>query len=196
MATILVVCSGNICRSPVAEGLLRHALLGRFGTDAPRVSSAGTIGLTGASATQESVEAAAERGTDIAAHVARRLTDQMIAEADVIVCMATEHRDEVAERDVEAGSRAFTLKELARLLEIDTPHVLLGPDRLTERVATAAVARSAGASGNPFDEDIVDPIGMPMETYRAIAWEIDQWTDRLVAGLFGPVPAEIVGEGT
>ena len=37
---------------------------------------------------------------------------------------------------------------------------------------------------------------MPMETYRAIAWEIDQWTDRLVAGLFGPVPAEIVGEGT
>jgi protein-tyrosine phosphatase len=47
MTTILVICTGNICRSPIAEGLLRQALSGRFGELAPVVSSAGTSGLEG-----------------------------------------------------------------------------------------------------------------------------------------------------
>ncbi|HEX7248513.1 MAG TPA: hypothetical protein VF351_10495, partial [Actinomycetota bacterium] len=45
MTSILVVCTGNICRSPIAEGMLRVALQARFGDDAPTVSSAGTWGV-------------------------------------------------------------------------------------------------------------------------------------------------------
>ena len=37
-----------------------------------------------------------------------------------------------------------------------------------------------------FDEDVVDPLGMPLESYRAIAWELDQWIGRLLNGLYGP----------
>ena len=74
MTSILVICTGNICRSPISEGLLRNALQRRFGPAAPDVSSAGTSGLEGSGAMPESVQAAAELGVDISSHVARRLT--------------------------------------------------------------------------------------------------------------------------
>lgn len=196
MASILVVCSGNICRSPVAEGLLRRGVQRRFGADAPEVSSAGTIGLEGSPATQESVHAAGERGVDISTHVARRLTDAMVQRADLVVCMAAEHRAEIEQRVPAAIDRTFTLKEMTRLLEDDAPAAPQGEGTLAARAAAAADTRRAGGSANPYDEDIVDPLGMPLETYRAIAWELDEWIERMLAGLFGPVAAGVVGEGT
>jgi protein-tyrosine-phosphatase len=110
MASILVVCSGNICRSPIAEGLLRRALERRLGAAAPSVSSAGTIAIDGGPPSEGSIVAAAERGVDIAAHVATALTDAAIRTADLCLCMAGEHRDEIAGRVPEAAARAFTLK--------------------------------------------------------------------------------------
>ena len=83
-----------------------------------------------------------------------------------------------------------------RLLEHDAPASLLSGDALGARIAAAADARRGGGPANPYDEDVVDPLGMPLETYRAIAWELDDWIDRLLAGLFGPVPAGVAGEGT
>jgi len=195
MASILVVCSGNICRSPVAEGLLRRGVQRRFGADAPEVSSAGTIGLEGSPATSESVQAAAERGVDISAHVARRLTDAMVQEADLVVCMAAEHRAAIEQRVPSAIDRSFTLKELTRLLDDDTPTSPQPLDTLATRAGQAAAGRRTGRSANPYDEDIVDPLGMPLETYRAIAWELDEWIERLLGGLFGPVAAVVPGEG-
>jgi protein-tyrosine phosphatase len=189
------VCSGNICRSPVAEGLLRRGVQRRFGSAAPMVSSAGTIGLEGSAATPESVRAAAERGVDISTHVARRLSDAMVERADLVVCMAAEHRAEIEQRVPAAIDRIFTLKELTRLLEDDAPAAPQDHDTLAARAAAADDGRRTGGSTNPYDEDIVDPIGMPLETYRAIAWELDEWTDRMLAGLFGPVEAAVAGEG-
>ena len=95
MTSILVICTGNICRSPISEGLLRDALERRFGAAAPSVSSAGTSGLEGSGAMPESVQAASELGIDIAGHVARRLTPAMASEADLLLCMARDHRDTV-----------------------------------------------------------------------------------------------------
>jgi protein-tyrosine phosphatase len=168
----------------VAEGLLRRALDRRLGGAAPTVRSAGTIGLVRNPATPEAVEAAAELGVDITAHEARRLVDAMIEEADLLLCMAAEHREEITERVPEAIDRTFTLKELTRLLELEPA---TGPAALLDRVGAAAAARAAGAPANQFDQDVVDPLGMPIETYRAIAWELDEWIERLVAGLLGPV---------
>ena len=186
MGSILVVCSGNICRSPVAEGLLRRALHRRFGERAPTVSSAGTIAMDGNAISDGSVLAAGERGVDIARHRARLLTAPLISGADLCLCMAAEHRDEIAELVPEAADRAFTLKELVRLLEREPRADAAGPDALPGRIAAAAASRALEGAPNPFDEDVVDPIGMPVETYRAVAWELDEWVDRLVAGLFGP----------
>jgi protein-tyrosine phosphatase len=190
MTSILVVCSGNICRSPIAEGLLRRAMQRRPAGEPLSIASAGTIAMEGTPAKPEAVAAARDRGVDIAAHRARRLTDPMIADADLLICMATEHREEIEERVAGAAGLTFTLKELTRLLELDAT-----PADLPGRIEAAAAARTDGGltEEERSDEDVVDPLGMPLETYLTIASELDDWTERLVAGLLGPVAVRAEG---
>ena len=64
-------------------------------------------------------------------------------------------------------------------------------DRLRARVAQAADLRRSGFQGNPHDEDVADPIGMPQQTYDAVAWEIDEWCGRLVEALFADQGREL-----
>ena len=193
MTSILVVCTGNVCRSPIAEGFLRAALTRRMGADAPSVSSAGTAGWDGSAAMAESVQAARERGVEIGAHVARRLEASHLAAADLIVTMAAEHRDAVAAWEPRTADRIFTLKELVRLVESMAP--VTSSTDISTRVAAAAERRRKGFAGNPLDDDVVDPLGMPLDSYRAIAWELDEWTERLADGLVGPVPLPAQREG-
>ena len=186
MTAVLVVCTGNVCRSPMAEGFLRAALERRFGHAAPAVSSAGTAGWEGSGAMDEAIEAAAERGVDISDHVARRLVPGMASAADLVVCMAAEHRDAISANEPAAAPRAFTLKELTGLLETSTGGRAGEPDALPVRIAAADAARRAGA-GDHVDADIADPLGSPLEVYRAVAWELDTWSERLVDATYGPV---------
>jgi len=187
MAIVLVVCTGNVCRSPIAEGLLRAALEARLGERAPAVASAGTMGWEGSQADPASVEAAAERGVDISGHRAREVVPQEVLAADLVLAMAREHAEALADL---APRRTFTLKELVRLVEaLPSP----GPGEpnalLQARVADADELRRSGFEGNPYDEDVADPLGMPLESFRAIAWELDEWCGRLADGLFGRHPA-------
>jgi low molecular weight protein-tyrosine phosphatase len=186
MTAVLVVCTGNVCRSPMAEGFLRAALERRFGHAAPAVSSAGTAGWEGSGAMDEAIDAAAERGVDISDHVARRLVSGMAADADLVLCMAAEHRDAIDANEPEAGPKTFTLKELTGLLEASADGRADEPDVLPARVAAADVARRGGA-GQPRDMDIADPLGSPLDIYRAVAWELDTWSERFVEAAYGPV---------
>lgn len=194
MASILVVCTGNVCRSPLAEGFLRHALAERLRGEVPEVSSAGTVGWDGSGAMPESVRAGAERGLDVSSHVARRLTAEDLERTDLMVGMAREHREAAAELHRGAASRSFTLKELVRLLD-ELPADLdpASPD-IVGRVGAAAELRRNGFSGNEWDEDVVDPLGMPLSSYRAVAWELQEWTQRLADGLVGTVPVPAGGD--
>ncbi|MGZ8566134.1 MAG: arsenate reductase/protein-tyrosine-phosphatase family protein [Actinomycetota bacterium] len=190
MSAILVVCTGNVCRSPLAEGIVRHALRGRVGEEAPTVSSAGVAGWEGSPATAESVAAARELGIDISGHIARRLTPEMIAGADLILAMAEEHRRLTVAAVPSAAPRTFTMKELVVLLETAPPVPLTtsggSAARLTERLATASHLQEAGAfRGAGDDHDMADPLGMPMDTYRDLAGELDDLTARMVVGLYG-----------
>jgi protein-tyrosine phosphatase len=196
MTCILVVCTGNICRSPIAQGILRDELHRRLGDGAPDVVSAGISGWDGSRATNEAIEAANERGSDISGHVARRLSRGDVDRADLILCMAAEHREETVHAVPGASEKTFTLKELVRLLET-RPAEAAGGLTWTERVRAANELRRSGFPGNPNDEDISDPLGMPLESYRAVAWEIDEWIRRLVEGLVGKAPARagIWGKG-
>lgn len=183
MASILVVCTGNVCRSPLGEGFLRRALQARLGDAAPEVRSAGTAGWEGSGATPESVEAGAERGIDVGRHAARRLRPAMLEGTDLVVTMTTAHRDEVRAMSPDAASRTFTLKELTRLAEtLPVPRVGEG---LPARVAAADATRRHGAAA-PSDDDVIDPLGMPLGTYRAVAWEIEDLAERLAEALVGP----------
>jgi protein-tyrosine-phosphatase len=156
-----------------------------------RVSSAGTSGWDGSPATDEAIQAAADRTTDIGEHRARRLKARHIEEADLILGMTTEHRDTAIQLVPTAAARTFTLKELVQLLEAlpvpDNTDEAAEPsaERLRARVAEADALRLDGFEGNRFDLDVVDPIGLSIDTYRAVAWELDDLVGRLVDGLFG-----------
>jgi protein-tyrosine phosphatase len=192
MTCILVVCTGNICRSPIAEGVLRAEFGRRLSERAPEVISAGTAGWEGSPAMPESVDAAAERGADISEHVAHRLASHDIERADLIIGMSSEHRDDVVRSTPGAAQKTFTLKELVRLLEELPPVESTSADAASSwllRVRQAQDLRRSGFAGNPQDEDVADPLGLPFESYRAVAWDVDEWCARLVDALLGKAPA-------
>ncbi len=100
---ILFVCTGNTCRSPMAEGLARDVLARRFGIDPTEladrrivISSAGTAGGYG-SASQHAVQVMAGRGIDISAHRSSYLSPDVIRQADYVFVMTRGHRDRVIE---------------------------------------------------------------------------------------------------
>ncbi len=94
---ILVVCSGNTCRSPLAAALLA-AQLERAGIgDRIDVTSAGTSAWDGAPASEGSYLVALERGLDLSPHRARMLTPEMVRRADLVLTMSEGHSRRVAD---------------------------------------------------------------------------------------------------
>jgi protein-tyrosine phosphatase len=128
---ILIVCYGNICRSPFAEALLKRSLrearLERF-----IVRSAGVGAQPGTPAARGAVESAEQRGLDLTPHRARRLTAAMAREADILIAM-----DEVVEEEIAilAGDLAVTL------WPVDDPYG--GPRESYERAAEAIAVHVA-----------------------------------------------------
>jgi protein-tyrosine phosphatase len=190
MASILVVCTGNVCRSPIAEGLLRSILQTRFGDAAPSVLSAGTAGWVGSPADPSSIAAAAELGIDITAHRARQLRADDVRSAELVLAMASEHREAASRLFAETAGRIFTLKELVLLLE-DLPEFPSSgrpEDVLAAQVSAARASRFAIRDWRR-DQDVMDPLGMPLDGFRAVARDLDGWCARLVDGLYGRAPA-------
>lgn len=93
MFSVLFVCTGNSCRSPIAHGMLAKRLAKR----AVEVRSAGTGAPVGAPATEFAIAAAAEHAVDISGHRARQLTPAMIRTADLVLVMEKHHRERVVE---------------------------------------------------------------------------------------------------
>ncbi|MFZ5625670.1 MAG: low molecular weight protein arginine phosphatase [Gemmatimonadota bacterium] len=92
---VLFVCTGNTCRSPLAEALLRQRLAER-GIAGIDVASAGTGAWDGAPASEGSYLVALEHGLDLSGHRARMLTRDLVRQADLILAMSWSHRDRVA----------------------------------------------------------------------------------------------------
>jgi len=99
--SVLFVCTGNTCRSPMAEGLLRKALPKQLRAKV-RVGSCGTGALPGVPATGTAQKAARKRGFDISGHRSRPLTLDLLDEADLVVAMEQRHLESVMAMDPKA----------------------------------------------------------------------------------------------
>ncbi len=91
MPHITVVCTANICRSPVAEAILRQRLNAMALPGEWTVDSAGTWALEKREATHYSQEVAGRRGLDLTQHRARMITEEILAAADLVLCMTSNH---------------------------------------------------------------------------------------------------------
>lgn len=91
---VLFVCSGNTCRSPLAEAIMRRRLE-EAGVQGVEVSSAGTGAMAGSPASEGSYLVALEHGLDLSGHRARLLTGPLVETSDLILVLARHHRDRV-----------------------------------------------------------------------------------------------------
>ena len=116
--TMLLVCTGNTCRSPMAEGIARQALAEQrsvavkdLESTGVRVLSAGICANQGQPASTEAVAAMQKMGIDLTRHRARQLTPQMLREADVIYCMTEAHQQAVLSSSAVARDKTFLLDQ-------------------------------------------------------------------------------------
>lgn len=177
---IMTVCTGNICRSPLAE-LLLATRLADLGAE---VHSAGVRGLSAAPMTPEAIDLAIEYGVteaDADAHRSRFLTEAMLVSPDLILAMTREHRREIAELAPARLRSTFTVREFARLAaslsddDVADAVADAGPDATPGDRVRAAAAAVAGRRGllpppaDPADDDVIDPYRRDWSVYRTSA---------------------------
>ncbi|MCK4469782.1 MAG: low molecular weight protein arginine phosphatase [Desulfobacterales bacterium] len=110
---ILFVCTGNICRSPFAEGLLKK-LMQKKGLDDIVIDSAGLLALPGNSASGLAQKVAAEYDVDLSGHIAKSVKEDIIAGSDLILVMENSHAKDLLDAFPEAEDKVFLIRRFAR----------------------------------------------------------------------------------
>ena len=139
MPSILIVCTANQCRSPMAMVLLRKHVQDLGLDEEWRVDSAGTWAEEGVPATDNAVLTMEERGLNIAEHRSRKVTREMMLAYDLVLVMVSNHKEALHVEFPDQAHKVFLMSEMV---------------------------------GEDWDVD--DPIGMPMEEYRATAEMIER----------------------
>jgi protein-tyrosine-phosphatase len=111
---ILFICTANICRSAIAEGILKKFLSDSKNTHTVRVSSGGVDALVGCSPDSKTIGICREQGLDISSHTARQVTKDMLLEADIVLCMQTMHQQRIISAYPQFKHITFLLKEFQR----------------------------------------------------------------------------------
>ena len=121
--TVLVICTGNICRSPMAEGLLRTRLVQEGLADRIQVRSSGTHGIDGSPASAYAIVTLHRMGIDIRGHRARTVTQQAIDEADLLLVMTHGHISFIEKYFRRTEGKLFRLSEMiGQNFNVDDPY--------------------------------------------------------------------------
>jgi protein-tyrosine phosphatase len=183
---ILTVCTGNICRSPVAERLLQagldQAVPGGF-----VVASAGTRALVGEPIQPASADIVRTFGGNPEGFAARQLTSRILRGVDLVLTMTSGHRGEVLQLDASLLKRTFTIREFARMLDVLDDRAAAsqeeathdGGDRLAANAAfwrglpaRAAAVRHLSLPADSSENDIIDPYRRGLEVYHQMEEEL------------------------
>ena len=186
---VLLVCTANLCRSPLAEHLARAGLAG---CDDVVVSSAGLVATEGTAMDPLAAVELRRRGLDPSAFRTRRLTADLVGTAHLVHVASRRQRAAVAELDPQAVLRTFTVPELARhalaLQPADLPSAPTA-ERLLALVDVAGACRGTLPPVRPTDDDVADPYrrgaAAMQECASLLARHTAAWTELVTASAEG-----------
>ncbi|GAA2097079.1 low molecular weight phosphatase family protein [Brevibacterium salitolerans] len=169
---ILTVCTGNICRSPLAEQLLRRSLAGdrRY-----ELGSAGLRAVTGAPMDPLAAAQLRAHGGEPEGLLGEQLDDVRVDTADLLLTMTRGQRDHLISRYPRAAQRTFTLAEFAALVPhaVQTGTGVAAPAGVPEaRPVVEAAARNRFAARLSDADDVPDPIDASPDVHAAVAAQI------------------------
>ncbi len=181
--SVLVVCTGNICRSPAGERLLASGL---EGSPNIAVSSAGSGALVGNPVDAATATVMTANSIPVAGFAARQLTGPIVRDADLIFTMTAEHRAAVVRLAPAAVRRVFLLKEFAQVLAEESSTWLDLPTDPAARLAAAVplvtaarTIRSARLGKQDFD--VTDPYRQPEAVVERVFHEISDAVSTITA---------------
>lgn len=149
--TILFVCTGNTCRSAMAEGIFKKMLKERAEDDTRlNIISVGISALSGMSPTPEAIKVMAEQGINISRHIATQVQEDLVKKADLILVMSNTHKDYIKTKFTFAQDKIYLLKEFAQIGEFKN------------------------IQKTDENYEVVDPLGRPIDFYRIVARELKE----------------------
>ena len=181
---VLVVCTGNVCRSPYIERVLAHELAGTGIT----VSSAGTGALVGAPVDPDSASRLQTLGASTEGFVARQITKEIVAASDLVIGATREHLSSVVPLYPRALRYSFALHDLGDLLaEVTEADIASAPGgNRVARVAAAAITKRGIVNPRlPEDSGIVDPFRRDASVFDQMVDEVSSSLPAVVAALKG-----------
>jgi protein-tyrosine phosphatase len=185
---VIFVCTGNICRSPMAEQMLiQKAEKNKLPI---KVVSAGVMAMTGDPMTPQSADAMTKRGFTPTKHISQDLTPKLLEEADLVLTATLDHRSAIARMLPKASKYSFTIDEFARLasfLRADPEfqeEFKKKPketrDQYLKRAIHEAVLLRGMVPTNLDPKDVIDPYGESIEVYNQVAEHIDVMLEIIV----------------
>ncbi len=173
---VLIVCTGNLCRSPLAAAVLERELA-TAGIDAA-VSSSGTAAPLDVAPDRKLLRVADELGVDLRAHRSRPLDRKDLAGADLVLTMTGRHRDAVVALDAAHAAITVPLRTAVWKASILRGRPVPFGTWVARLVADAPVAERPVFDPSNY---IPDPMGGPLREYRAMAQEVNVLVGTLIA---------------